>query len=118
MLEYLMSHGQGVTDLWAGGEDLSGMLSVIEVGSSLALFYLSAQTKQCLDTASPLPPNDAASVSNALLHLLGALPTPLVPLGHEEVCKEARDRDDAFAALEGISQVHTNVRWRNLFCAG
>ncbi|WVQ93909.1 hypothetical protein IAU59_000987 [Kwoniella sp. CBS 9459] len=90
LLEYLMANGQGVEDLWVKKEDIRDVI-------------------ECLDTGAVLPNGSAKEISIALLHILTALPTPLLPVSHHTSCLSAQDRDAAFAVLEGVPQINTNV---------
>ncbi|ORY31996.1 Endonuclease/exonuclease/phosphatase [Naematelia encephala] len=93
LLENLMSSGQGVTDLWTTHVDLKAVLSLVEV----------------LNSGSPLSSDDPRLVAATLLHILFTLPSPLVPLKHQYSCIRASDRDEAFASLEDVGAVNTNV---------
>ncbi|WWC57979.1 uncharacterized protein I303_100514 [Kwoniella dejecticola CBS 10117] len=90
LLEYLMAKGSGVEGLWIEKGDIREII-------------------ESLDSGSDLPENQASIVSLALLHLLTALPTPLLPVSHHTSCLTAEDRDAAFAVLEGVPQINTNV---------
>ncbi|OCF71352.1 hypothetical protein I204_07979 [Kwoniella mangroviensis CBS 8886] len=90
LLEYLMAKGKGVEGLWVESGDVRA-------------------TIECLDTGDELPDDQAKSISLALLHVLTALPTPLLPSSHHTSCLAAEDRDAAFAVLEGVPQINTNV---------
>ncbi|WWC67008.1 uncharacterized protein I206_100915 [Kwoniella pini CBS 10737] len=90
LLEYLMAKGKGIEGLWAGDADFRDVI-------------------ESLDTGDELPEDQPRIVSLALLHLLTALPTPLLPVTHHTSCLTAEDRDAAFAVLEGVPQVNTNV---------
>ncbi|WVF66286.1 hypothetical protein IAT40_001026 [Kwoniella sp. CBS 6097] len=90
LLEYLMASGKGVEDLWLDKEDVRDII-------------------ECLDTGAALPGESAKKISVALLHILTALPTPLLPAFHHTICLSAEDRDAAFAVLEGVPQINTNV---------
>jgi hypothetical protein len=78
--------------------------------------YDLADVAQRLDTSSEMTiPDDASlAVSQTVLYLLGNLPEPLLPLWLQPVCLGASDRDEAFAALEGVAAVNTNVRDRSV----
>lgn len=93
LLEYLMAHGSSIIGLWLADVKMDEQLGIIE----------------CLDTNSSLPDDSVLAVSKALLHLLISLPTPLIPLSHHKACEAAGERDEAFAVLEGVPQVNTNV---------
>ncbi|KAK8845296.1 hypothetical protein IAR55_006009 [Kwoniella newhampshirensis] len=90
LLECLMSTGIGVEGLWT--ED-------VEVGDVI----------ECIDTGKDLPAGREKQVASSLLHLLAAMPAPLLPTSHHADCLKAEDRDAAFAVLEGVPQIHTNV---------
>ncbi|OCF43755.1 hypothetical protein I317_02359 [Kwoniella heveanensis CBS 569] len=90
LLEYLMANGTGVEDLWVANQDVRDII-------------------ECLDTGVALPEESARTISVALLHILTALPTPLLPISHHTPCLSAEDRDAAFAVLEGVPQINTNV---------
>jgi len=66
-------------------------------------------TIQALDADTPLPDCPPSTILHTLIHLLAALPTPLVPNDLQQQCCAAEDRDDGFAILEGVEGVHTNV---------
>ncbi|RXK37280.1 hypothetical protein M231_05422 [Tremella mesenterica] len=85
LLEYLMDH-PAESD-WIGEVSLSKLLDIID----------------------PVPENSGSIVCAALLHILACLPTPLIPLIHQPICLKSSDRDEAFASLEGLEQVNTNV---------
>ncbi|WVW81619.1 hypothetical protein I302_103614 [Kwoniella bestiolae CBS 10118] len=90
LLEYLMANGKGVEGLWIEKGDVRGII-------------------ECLDTGNELPGDQSKLISSALLHLLTALPSPLLPTSHHTSCLAAEDRDAAFAVLEGVPQINTNV---------
>ncbi|WRT63490.1 uncharacterized protein IL334_000395 [Kwoniella shivajii] len=90
LLEYLMASGKGVEGLWVETSDIREII-------------------ECLDTGAEFPADQAKTISIALLHILTALPTPLLPASHHATCSEAEDRDSAFAVLEGVPQINTNV---------
>ncbi|WWD06010.1 hypothetical protein V865_004095 [Kwoniella europaea PYCC6329] len=90
LLEYLMAKGKGVEGLWVENDDVRAII-------------------ECLDTGDELPDDQAKLISLALLHVLTALPTPLLPSSHHMSCLAAEDRDAAFAVLEGVPQINTNV---------
>ncbi|KAL7419973.1 hypothetical protein Q5752_004936 [Cryptotrichosporon argae] len=92
LLERLMEHGARVEALWTGQAEVGDVLGVIEA----------------LDTGSELAAEPCA-VAAALVYLLANLPTPLVPPSHVNSCIAAVDRDEAYAVLEGMPGVHTNV---------
>ena len=62
-----------------------------------------------LDTGDELPTDQARAVARALIDILLALPQTLVG-DNAALCEKAEDRDEVFAALEGVEQVYTNVR--------
>ena len=63
-----------------------------------------------IDQGQPISPDTAPRiVCAAVIHVLSSLPSPLVPLIHQAICLKARDRDEAFASIEALSQVNTNV---------
>ncbi|WVR03400.1 hypothetical protein IAU60_000391 [Kwoniella sp. DSM 27419] len=90
LLEYLMAHGQHVEGLWVDKEEV---LDIID----------------CVDAGRELPPGAPKKVASALLHIFAALPTPLLPISHHTACLDASDRDEAFAVLEGVPQINTNI---------
>ncbi|WWC85634.1 uncharacterized protein L201_000500 [Kwoniella dendrophila CBS 6074] len=90
LLEYLMANGKGIEGLWVNKGDVRTVI-------------------QCLDGGAELPEDEPKVISLALLHLLAALPTPLLPTSHHTSCLTAADRDAAFAVLEGVPQINTNV---------
>ncbi len=49
------------------------------------------------------------AVANALLHILYALPTPLVAESEKWACRLVMTRDDAYAVVEQVQGVHANV---------
>lgn len=75
-----------------------------EVAQTAVLAVLDA-----VDRRSPLPAETApAAVANCLAYILGWAPGGL--LGEQRAkCEAVQDRDDAFAAIESLGQVETNV---------
>ncbi|BEJ11943.1 hypothetical protein CspHIS471_0204030 [Cutaneotrichosporon sp. HIS471] len=92
LLERLMEDGMVVERLWTTTPDYPAVMAVIDA----------------LDTGAPLPDNMHA-IANALLHILYALPVPLVSETEEWVCRLIMSRDDAYAVVESIQGVHANV---------
>ncbi|KAI9636052.1 Endonuclease/exonuclease/phosphatase [Dioszegia hungarica] len=98
LLEDLMERGPGSEGLCIAderGDVEDEVLAIIETMDTGAAF----------STAS----SSAKAVSLALLHMLQSLPEPLVPRQWQPFCLESKSRDEAFACLEGVQGVHTNV---------
>lgn len=92
LLEYLMAAAPCPDDLWTAGVSHKDVLTILE----------------CLDTGDALPDAQDKQVARVLVVLLSSLPAALVgPKGGE--CEGAKDRDEAFAALDGLEQVNTNA---------
>lgn len=92
LLERLMEVGMGVERLWTTEVDYPATLAVMDA----------------LDTGSDLPDNIHA-IANALLHILYALPEPLVPKSQTWRCRLVMTRDDAYTVVEKVPGVHANV---------
>ena len=92
LLEYLMASGQGIDGLWTTRVDKDEILGILED----------------LDTGEEIQVDKEKVVAATLIYILRRLESGLVG-GKEGMCEGARDRDEAFAALEGVSQAQTNV---------
>ena len=116
LLEYLMVHGVGVKRLWTSRVDLMVTLAVLDnldTGEVLETATSAAHAHESGDSKDSQDKDDshhlAQSVAGCLLLILVSLPEPLVSNAKAKDCELAQDRDEAFAALEGVPQVNTNV---------
>ncbi|ORX34560.1 Endonuclease/exonuclease/phosphatase [Kockovaella imperatae] len=98
LLEHLMANGSG--RLWSGSSDEPGFLITLDkLDSGEDLPKDQGQSKGC----------SARNSAACLLLLLSSLPTALIPPIRLRECESARTRDEAFASLEGVPQVNTNI---------
>ena len=63
---------------------------------------------ESLDSGIDLPKGKEKEVASTLVFLLSCLPDSLVGSKIKE-CEAVKSRDEAYAALEGLEQVNTNV---------
>jgi hypothetical protein len=122
LLEYLISHGTGIQDLWAEVDPSSEALTPMETPRSEKVFRLDPHSGQepgldkgdilsilaLLDRGEELADQPPRAVGRTLLILLANVPEGLVGPKAAE-CENATDRDEAFAALEGLSHANSNV---------
>lgn len=92
LLEHLMAHAPYTDDPWSSQVPRGSILAVLDN----------------LDTGTDLVDGDSKVVARTIVFLLGHLPESLVGVRSKE-CEAVTDRDDAFAALEGLEQVNTNI---------
>lgn len=92
LLEHLMDAAPLSSDVWTDSVDSERVWSLLE----------------CLDTGSDLPQGQGEDAAHCLMTLLAWIPGSLV--GERAAgCEEVKDRDEAFAAIEELNQVNTNV---------
>lgn len=122
LLEYLISHGAHIPDLWAKVDSLPETSTPMETPKSEKVFRLDDHYAQeqrdlkgdilsilaLLDRGEELVDRAPRAVERTLLLLLANVPGGLVGDKAAE-CENATDRDEAFAALEGLSQANSNV---------
>lgn len=99
MLEYLMAAAP-CPDIWTQDIDALAVLDVLN----------------SVDAGKPLPSDTttATVVASCLKLVLSWVPDSL--LGKQKIgCEKVKSRDDAFAAIEGLNQVNTNVSRRRVF---
>jgi hypothetical protein len=122
LLEYLISHGTNIQDLWAEVDPSPEALTPMETPRSEKVFRLDPHSGQepgvhkedilsivaSLDRGEELADQSPRAVGRTLLLLLTNVPGGLVGDKAAE-CENATDRDEAFAALEGLSQANSNV---------
>lgn len=128
LLEYLISHGTNIQDLWAEVDPSPEALTPMETPRSEKVFRLDGgpvsrdglhkddgvrkedilSILTLLDRGEALTDYPPRAVGRTLLLLLTNVPGGLVGDKAAE-CENATDRDEAFAALEGLSQANSNV---------
>jgi hypothetical protein len=92
LLEYLMAAGPLAANIWTAGLELEKLWDIVE----------------CLDTGSELPSQGVEDIAQCLIGLLSWVPGSLV--GEKSAaCEQVKNRDEAFAAIEELEQVNTNV---------
>ena len=112
LLEYLMLHGTETRSLWTGAVDQNRSLEILtNLDTGKPLEDISSSAPEAQKITADHTANLAREVAACLTLLLSNLPLPLIPGTALAQCEAARDRDDAFAALEGVEQVNTNVSW-------
>lgn len=92
LLEALMAKAPYAEDVWCAKISRRSILEVV----------------RCVDTGADLVGVNSSVVARTIIFILGHLPTSLVD-GKAKECEGVKDRDDAFAALEGSAQVNTNI---------
>lgn len=101
-----------VENLWTSDVDLSAVLATIDVSLQISCWRHSevcSHSSQALDKGDEKLPCDAKVAAQTLLHILYALPSPLIPDIHRTLCTSVKERDDAFGVLEKVPSVHANV---------
>jgi len=92
LLEYLMAAAPLSADVWTDSVDTKRVWSILDH----------------LDTGSDISPGQVNDVAQCLIAVLGWIPGSLV--GNIAItCEQVKDRDEAFAAIEELEQVNTNV---------
>jgi hypothetical protein len=105
LLEQLIADGGDVEKLWTDEINLPAMLDVLEVSYNTCV----PTNSQALDTGAKDIPGTPKDAAQTLLHILYALPTPLVPESQRAACQAANDRYAAFNAVEKVPSIHANV---------
>ena len=109
LLEYLMEHGTNLHRLWTAQSDAMDSLAILDCLDTGADLRTAASLDDEGASSGGGDPNHARAVAACLILLLSSLPTPLIPENKLRECEAALDRDDAFAALEGVPPPNTNV---------